>query len=153
MIDYTREIGMNSESKRCVFSLSKKDEFTSMEYAKNWLLNKGEKPYYFRESKPKALVSGSIVLFSFEAQIFGQAVVKKGIREVPFEEQENWRRTGNVVYKYCMNFEPSSIEVFRFHPAKKDITEKLGINFGQLFTYLNPNQHQEILKMASAMSS
>jgi len=94
------------------------------------------------------LPSGSIVLFSFDARIFGQASVKKAPREVSLEEQENWRKTGNVVYKYYMILDGPSIEVFRFYPAKRDIEEKLDIRFAQLFTYLNLNQYQEILKMA-----
>jgi hypothetical protein len=142
---------MNQEKKICVFSLSEKDPafgHKDMERAKNWLLNKGEKPYYFRETKPKSLPSGSTVLFSFDARIFGQASVKKGPREVSMEEQETWRKTGNVVYKYYLILDGASIEVFRFYPAKKDIEEELDIRFAQLFTYLNFNQYQEILKMA-----
>jgi hypothetical protein len=142
---------MNLEKKICVFSLSEKDPsfgHKDIERAKNWLLNKDEKPYYFRETKPKSLPSGSIVLFSFDARIFGQAFVKQAPREVSLEEQENWRKTGNIVYKYYMILDGSSIEVFRFYPAKRDIEEKLDIRFAQLFTYVDMNQYQEILKMA-----
>ena len=139
---------MDTGKKICVFSLSKEDIFTSMEQAKNWLINKGEKPYYFREKAPTSLPSDSIVLFSFEARVFGQAKVKKDVAMVPFEEQENWRKTGNVVYKHYMIFNGDSIEVFRYYPTKRDITENLNVRFAQLFTYLNYEQYQKILKMA-----
>jgi hypothetical protein len=142
---------MKQEQKICVFSLSEKDPafgHKDIERAKNWLINKGEKPYYFRESKPKELSPGSIALFSFDAHIFGQACVKKAPAAVSSEEQENWRKTGNIVYKYYMILNGSSIEIFRFYPAKRDIEERLDLRFAQLFTYLNFNQYNEILKMA-----
>jgi hypothetical protein len=142
---------MNQEKKICVFSLSEKDPAFShkdIEHAKNWLINKGEKPYYFRETKPKELSQGSIVLFSFDARIFGQAYIKKAPTEVSSEEQENWRKTGNIVYKYYMILDGSSIEIFRFYPTKRDIEERFDMRFAQLFTYLNFSQYNEILKMA-----
>lgn len=141
-----------TEKKICVFSLSERDEAFShknMERAKSWLINKGERPYYFAEMSPKGgLPSGSTVLFSFDARIFGQATVKEDVKEVPFEEQEARRKMGKTVYKHSMVFNGSSIEVFPYSPTKKEIVEKLGMQFAQLFTYLNQKQYQEILKMA-----
>jgi hypothetical protein len=57
---------MKPEKSICVFSLSKEDIFQDgIEFAINWLMKKGENPYYFRDKKPKnGLPSGSIVLFS-----------------------------------------------------------------------------------------
>ena len=120
-----------------------------MERAKNWLANKDEKPYYFQEKSPKdGLPSGSIVLFSFDARIFGQATVKEDIKEVPLKEQENRRKIGKTVYKHSIVFNGSSIEIFPYYPTKKEIAKKLDIRFAQLFKYLNWKQYQEILRMA-----
>jgi hypothetical protein len=88
------------------------------------------------------------VLFSFDAQIFGQATVKEDVQEVPFEEQETRRKMGKTVYKHSMVLNGSSIEIFPYNPTKKEIAEKLDIHFGQVFKYLNWNQYQEILRMA-----
>ena len=141
---------MFDEKKICIFSLSEKDPAFShggMENAKKWLLNKGEKPYYFRETKPKELPPGSVVLFSFDARIFGQAKIKKAPVAVSQKEQENWKKTGDIIYKYYMVLNGPSIEVFRFHPSKRDIEEKLDLRFAQLFTYISEDNYQEILKM------
>ena len=140
------------EKKICVFSLSERDKafrHKDMEIAKNWLATKDEKPYYFQKKSPKdGLPSGSIVLFSFDARIFGQATVKEDIKEVPLKEQENQRKMGKDVYKHSIVFNGSSIEIFPYCPTKKEITRKLDIRFAQLFTYLNRKQYQEILRMA-----
>lgn len=140
------------EKKICVFSLSERDEafrHKDMERAKTWLANKDEKPYYFQEKSPKdGLPSGSIVLFSFDARVFGQATVKEDIKEVPFKEQKNRRKMGKAVYRHSIVFNGSSIEIFPYYPTKKEIAEKLDIGFAQLFTYLNWKQYQEILRMA-----
>jgi len=123
-----------------------------MEKAVSWLRDKkeDEKPYYyFAEMSPKGgLPSGSIVLFSFDAQIFGQATVKKDKEKIPRDEQEARREAGKTVYKHFMIFDGSSIEIFHYYPTKKEIAEKLDIRFAQLFTYLNQEQYQEILRMA-----
>jgi hypothetical protein len=141
-----------TEKKICVFSLSERDEafgHKDMKRAKSWLINKDERPYYFAEKSPKdGLPRGSIVLFSFDAQIFGQATVKEDVEEVPFDEQEARRRMGRPVYKHSMIFNGSSIEIFPYNPTKKEITEKLHIRFGQVFRYINQKEYQEILKMA-----
>lgn len=142
---------MTSEKKICVFSLSDRDIFKpkGMDFAIKWLLNKGEKPYYFRDMKPKdGLPSGSIVLFSFDARIFGQATVKEDVQKVPLEEQKQIQKKDGFTYKHKIHFDPASVEIFRYYPAKKDIAERLDMQFAQLFTYLNWNQYQEILRMA-----
>lgn len=135
-----------------VFSLSEKDIFQpkNLEFAKQWLMSKHDEPYYFREKRPKSLPSGSITVFSFEAQIFGQAKTKEEIKEVLFERQENMRKGGRFVYKYSVLLDDSSTEVFRHNPLKKDLTEKLGIRWSRLFTSLSPDEYREILKMARA---
>lgn len=144
-------MSMNPEKKICVFSLSERDIFPpkDMVFAKNWLSTKGENSYYFRNMKPKdGLPPDSIVLFSFDARIFGQAIVKEDVQEVPLEEQKQIKKKGGFPYKHKMFFDPSSIEIFRSNPTKKVIAEKLGMQFAQFFTYLNWNQYQEILRMA-----
>lgn len=144
-----------TEKKICIFSLSERDEAFShkdMKRAKSWLANKDEDPFYFAQKSPKnGLPSGSIVLFSFDAQIFGQATVKEDVLEVPFEEQEARRKMGKTVYKHSMILDGSSIEIFSYNPTKKEITEKLGIKFGQVLKYLDWKQYQEILRMAKAL--
>jgi hypothetical protein len=142
-----------TEKKICVFSLSERDEafaHKDMEGAKTWLTSKdSERAYYFAEKSPKGgLPPGSKVLFSFDARIFGQAVVKEDIKEVPLEEQEARRKMRETVYKHSVVFRRGSVEIFPYNPTKKEITEKLGIRFGQVFRYINQNQYNEILKMA-----
>lgn len=143
---------MNSRKLICVLSLSKRDIFQDgIEFAANWLRKKGENPYYFRERKPKnGLPPGSIVLFSFLGQIFGQATVKEDVREVPLEKQRQLKKKHGFVYKHCMILKGSSIEIFRDHPRKKKVAPVIGKNFAQLFTYLDRKQYQQILKMARA---
>jgi len=112
-------------------------------------MNKDEKPYYFAEKSPKdGLPPGSIVLFSFDARIFGKATVKEDVKEVPFEEQEARRKMGKPVYRHSMILNGASIELLPYNPTKKEIAEKLEIRFGQVFKYLDLKQYQEILKMA-----
>ena len=141
-----------AKTRICVFSLSKRDEafkLGDMKGAKSWLASKGENPLYFAEKSPKdGLPSGSIVLFSFDAQIFGQATAKEDVQEVPFEEQEIRRKKGKTVYKHFMVLNGSSIELFPYNPTKKEIAEQLDIHFGQVFKYLDVHQYQEILRMA-----
>jgi hypothetical protein len=40
------------------------------------------------------------------------------------------------------------VKIFPNVVNKKDITNEIGINFAQLFTYLQPNEYQRILTMA-----
>lgn len=88
------------------------------------------------------------MLFSFDARIFGEAVTKENIKDVPFEEQEARRKRGKTVYKHSVVFKKGSAEIFPYNPTKKEITEKLGIRFGQVFRYINQKQYDEIVKMA-----
>jgi len=148
--DNPQKIRMCPETKIVVFTLSEADEFKDgVGYAVNWLRNKGEKPYYFRENKPKNLPSGSIVLFSFKAQIFGQAVVKEDIKEVPLEERRRLKAEYGFDYKHSMILEPEVI-IFHRYPTKKEVSDKLGIIWGRLFKYLNWQQYQQILEMAES---
>jgi hypothetical protein len=147
-----------TEKKICIFSLSERDEAFAhkhMKRAKTWLTSKdNEEPYYFAEKSPKdGLPPGSKVLFSFDARIFGQAVVKEDVKEVPFEEQETRRKMGRPVYKHSVIFKRSSVEIFPHNPTKKEIAEKLDIQFGQVFRYINQEQYDEILKMARRQRS
>jgi hypothetical protein len=145
---------MNPEKVICVFSLSKADIFRDgIEFAIKWLREKGENPYYFREKKPKnGLPSGSIVLFSFEAQIFGQATVKEDIQEVPLEERQRLKKEFGFDYKHYMILNPINprIDIFPQCPKKKDVALKIGKEFAQLFTYINWEQYQQILEMAGS---
>lgn len=107
------------------------------------LKNKDEKPYLFRNRKPRRLPSGSIVLFKFQGQIFGEAEVKKPPEELTFEEK---RKAGD--YKYSMILKGSSIEIFSEpYPTQKDVESEIGKKFGRLFTILTAVQYQQILKM------
>ena len=137
---------MIQETKICVFSLSERDVFKhkDMKFAINWLKNKGENPYLFRKMKPAdGLASGSIVLFSFDARIFGQATVKKDVEKLSLEEK---RQYGDD-YNHKMILDPS-VEIFRNHPKKRDVSLKIGKKFGQVFTYLDRKQYQQILEIA-----
>lgn len=129
----------------CVLSLSKEDIFDHIK----WLREKGEKPYYFRSRKPRhGLPSGSIVLFSFQGQIFGQATVKEDVKELSMEGQRQARERDGFDYRYSMVLSGSTIEIFRNHPTKKEATIRIGKKFGRLFTYLTTVEYQQILKMA-----
>jgi|SRR3990170_352602 len=147
---------MTPEKLICVFSLSKADisfRFTvGIKGAIDWLKGKKEKPhaYYFHEKKPKnGVPPGSIILFSFEGQIFGQATVKEDIKPLSVGEKECLRSVSHSVdYKHYLTLEPSSIEIFRFHPTKEDVMEETELRFAQLFTYINSEQYKQILKMA-----
>jgi hypothetical protein len=136
----------------CIFSLSERDEafaHEDLERAKAWLTTKDkEEPYYFAEMSPKRLPSHSKVLFSFNARIFGEAVTKEDVKSVPFEEQEARRKRGRPVYKHSVVFKRGSVEIFPYNPTKKEITEKLDVQFGQVFRYINQKQYDEIVRMA-----
>ncbi len=143
-----------TEKKIFVFSLSERDEAFShknMEKAVSWLRDKkeNEKPRCnFAEKSPRDVPSGSIVLFSFDAQIFGQATLKENIKEIPLKEQEARKKAGKTVYKHFMFLDGSSIEIFPKYPTKKEITKKLHKNFSPLFTYFTHEEYQKILKLA-----
>lgn len=111
-----------------------------MKRAVAWLITKDtEESYYFAEKSPKELSANSRVLFSFDARIFGQAVLKENVRVVPFEEQEAQKKMGRPVYKHSVILKKGSVEVFPYYPTKKEITEGLDIQFGQVFRYILRN--------------
>ena len=136
------------------FSLSAKDEAFSpndMEKTVNWLRDKQDEPNpvcYFREKSPKEVPSDSIMLFSFEAKIFGQATLRGTVKKVPLEEQKARKKAKKIVYKHFVNLDPATIKIFHRYPTKKKISEKLNKNFSPLITYFASDEYQEILKMA-----
>lgn len=136
------------------FSLSAKDEAFSpndMEKTVSWLRDKQNEPNpicLFAEKSPRCVPSGSIMLFSFEAKIFGQATLKGTVKEIPLDEQKARRNAKKTVYKHFVNLDPETIEIFPRHPTKKEISEKLNKNFSPLITYFTYNEYQKILKMA-----
>jgi hypothetical protein len=147
---------MALEGKICVFSLSRVDlSFTFSVGIKgviSWLEGKRIPPhrYYFRGSKPKnGLPPGSIALFSFDGQIFGQAIVKDNIKPIsPDELNKEQKAPKSDKYQYYVTLDPESVEIFRFHPTKEEITEQMELRFAQLYTYLDDAQYDQIVKMA-----
>jgi hypothetical protein len=139
-----------SEKRIYVFSLSEKDIFGFGVDPIEWLRDKDEKPYYFRNKKPKRLPSGSTVLFSFKGEIFGEATVEEEVKKLSPEEQKQAKERDGFNYKYSMVLNESSIKIFREHPKKKDVAPKIGKKFGRLFTILDHEQYHTILKMARA---
>lgn len=130
-----------------LFSLSKEDEAFKdgkIETAVNWLENKDENPFYFRNQKPKLLPSGSIILFSFKAQIFGQATVKEEPRKLSLKEQRRAKK-----YKYSMILNGSSIEIFPEPYLKRKVAErKIGKHFGRFLKHLTSDEYRRVLEMA-----
>ena len=140
---------MTSEIQIRVFSLSIKDIFKDgLEYAIYWLMKKGDNPCYFRENSPRNLPSGSIMLFKFKAQIFGQAIVKEEKRKVSAKKQAELRAENGYLYKHYLTFEPSSIDIFQRYPSQKEVEQKLNIKLARNFAPLSWEQYQEVLKMA-----
>jgi hypothetical protein len=137
---------MSLERTICVISLSRVDlAFTfsvGIGGAISWLHGKRLPPhrYYFRSSKPKnGLPSGSIILFSFKSQFFGQALVKDDIRPLTPEELEKEQTAPkSAKYTHYVTLDPDAITVFRFHPTKEEVSEQTELRFAQLFTYLTP---------------
>lgn len=93
---------------------------------------------------------GSIVLFSFDGQVFGQAVVKEDIKQLAMEEKKPLSNMPDSVnYRYYLTLEPSSIEIFHFYPTKENVEESIDdLRFSQLFTYIHSDRYTQILKMA-----
>jgi len=143
-----------TQTKIFSFSLSAKDEAFSpndMKKTVSWLRKKKRQKNpvcLFAEKSPSGVPSGSIMLFSFEAKIFGQATLKGTVKEIPLEEQKARRKAKQTVYKHFVYLEPATIEIFHQHPTKTEISEKLNKNFGPLITYFTYNEYQRILKMA-----
>ena len=144
-----------AERKFFVFSLSEKDEafdHKDMKKATKWLEDKQYEPNpvcYFRENSPREVPSGAIILFSFDAKLFGQATLKGTKKAVPQEVQEDRRKAGEIVYKYFVHLEPTkeNIIIFSNPRSKKEITKKVGITFNRVFTYLSHSEYQKILKL------
>lgn len=147
---------------RYVFALSARDpafEHKNIRKTIEWLINNGkDRPFFFRATAPKkGLPSGSIVLFSFEGQIFGQATVKDGIEgmegkdginQVPKKIQEKRRKQGEVVYKYQTVFDGKSVKIFDSFKQKRKVKNLLRPkkDFSQLYTYLTAKQYEGIIK-------
>jgi hypothetical protein len=95
---------MSQTNRICVFSLSKKDPTFKSAVSKytpiNWLNSKKNPPhrYYFRTAAPSNLTSGYKVLFSFENQIFGEALIKSGVQELKEPDKQN-PETFSAYYK------------------------------------------------------
>jgi len=137
-----------TEQKFFVFSLSEEDEafdHKDMGKAVRWLRDKQDEPNpvcYFRKKSLRDAPSGSIMLFSFDTKIFGQATLKGTKEEIPLKDK---RRS---VYKHFVRLDPATIEIFSRYPTKKEPTKKMGMNFSQVFTYFNYKQYQKILRLS-----
>lgn len=147
---------MSQERKICVFSLSKKDptfrSAVSINGPIEWLNSKKNPPhkYYFRTIAPSSLPNGSKVLFSFENQIFGEAIIKESVQSLPQNVKE-LPETFSDYYKQFVTLDPDSIMIYRFHPTKTELLENENFadyQFSQLFSYINLEQYREIMKIA-----
>lgn len=149
-----RDVACLTEKTYCLLSLSKKDErfrcSNLADVTNSWLLKekKAEVPYLFAEKSPRRLEAGSKLLFSFDAQIFGIATAKTGIENISLEQQEIWRKKGIHVYKHSMTLRGTSVKLLTKVVSKKEVTDKLGIKFGQVFRYLTKDEYNAILEMA-----
>ena len=143
------------EGSICIFSLSSADIFHGgVDEAVKWLEGKRKGPswYHFRDSKPSTLPPGSVVLFSMEGKIFGQAIVKEGIKITPTKRREQLKKETGFYYRFYLTLEPSSIEIFDGFPSKKDVELEVGVRFGRLFTYVEWKQYIQIISMAGKKS-
>lgn len=133
-----------------VFALSSEDIFRKgdLDFAINWLKNKGNSLYYFREKKPRNLPIGSIVLFSFEGRIFGQAITSEEITELPLQERRQIKDETGFNYTGTVRFDANTIEIFPSYPTKKEITDRIGVTFSRSFTPLTSQEYQSILRIA-----
>lgn len=137
----------------CLFSLSREDEAFShanLADAKKWLITekKAEKPYLFAKKSPKRVKTGAILLFSFDAQVFGMGTAKTDVQTVSIKEQETRRKQGKYVYEHSIVLEGKTVELLQNTVTKKRITKQLGIEFGQVFRCLTEHEYDEILKMS-----
>lgn len=114
-----------------------------MGYAIYWLMQKADKPYYFRDKTPRDFPAGSIALFNYESQIFGQAITSEDVKKFSDEEQRQ-----HEPYKASVKFWQSSIDVFREYPCKQEVESILGKEYSRNFTKVTWGQYQEILKLA-----
>jgi hypothetical protein len=126
-----------------IFSLSTEAGFEkgNLGYAIYWLMKKGNNPYLFLEKTPKDFPIGSIVLFDFEGQIFGQAITSEEVKKLSPEEQKK-----NGGFKASVRFEQSSIDVFFKYLPISEVEKILGRECARNFTIVNWRQYQEVLK-------
>jgi hypothetical protein len=116
---------------------------------KRWLTTekRAEEPYLFHDVKPRRVIAGSRLLFSFEAKLFGIATAKTNVEDIPPQIQEDRRRRGEYVYKHSIVFEGCSIDLLPSEVAKKHIKRSLKINCDRPFRYLKRDQYNRILGM------
>jgi hypothetical protein len=147
---------MSQEQIICLFSLSKKDptfrNVISINGPINWLKGKKSPPhrFYFRSNAPSSLPVGSKVLFSFESQIFGEAIVRGGVERVSSKDSE-LPETFSGHYQKFVTLDPDSIMIYRFHPTKRELQETdffSDYQFSELYTYITREQYEYILKNA-----
>ncbi len=121
---------------------------------KKWLMveKKAEEPYLFANVSPTRVVSGSKLLFSFKAQLFGKATAKTDVADISLEEQERRRRLGKYVYKHSIVLEGSTVELFKKVLTKKEIQTKLGIDLDRPFRYFTKDQYDKILQMSNTFT-
>jgi len=140
---------MSEEVQIRIFSLSRVEfEAGNLGNAIYWLMKKGDKPYYFREMTPRNFPAGSIVLFNFESQIFGQAITYEAIRKFTSDEQRDNEAKMGYPYKAAVRFVQSSIDVFCKYPSKEEVEKILGKGYSRNFTILNWKQYEEVLRLA-----
>jgi hypothetical protein len=100
-----------------------REEFETDDELRTWLhngLRLRDGKYYLRSIQPVGLGKnspGTLVLFRFDKEILGEAVVKEDVVKVE-------RQRGDVEYKGMIKFEASSIRIYR-KPIKVEFLEKL----------------------------
>ncbi len=146
---------MIQERKICLFSLSQKDGTfrgaVSINLPIDWLKGKKKPPhrFYFGNSGPCSLPTGSKALFSFENQIFGEAMIKEPVRDLTATDRE-LPETRLGKYKKFVTLDPESIKIYLFRPTKAEMLENekfSDYNFSRLFSYISLEQYTEILKI------
>ena len=100
-----------------------REEFETDDELRTWLhngLRLRDGKYYLRSIQPVGLGKnppGTLVLFRFDKEILGEAVVKEDVVKVE-------RQRGDVEYEGMIKFEASSIRIYR-KPIKVEYLEKL----------------------------
>ena len=100
-----------------------REEFEADDELRTWLhngLRLRDGKYYLRSIQPVGLGKnppGTLVLFRFDKEILGEAVVKEDVVKVE-------RQRGDVEYEGMIKFEASSIRIYR-KPIKVEYLEKL----------------------------
>ena len=109
-----------------------REEFETDDELMSWLhnglrLRDGE--YYLRSTQGVGSISpGSIVLFRFDKDIMGEAIVKEDVKEVDITENE-------VRYEGMIKFEASSIRIYRRPVEIKFLESLTGRDFSVARTY------------------